>query len=431
MQTSLTRLYLIKNQLLSSNQNKTNQNLISNNLKSSKAIASSPKFVNSALNYLDFDDFLSQEEKEYIKKLRNYIETEKISDKFTSLIETQKFDLEIPRNLVKNFPDILSGLTDANASMFKWASILIEFGRTDINLSSFVAIQSELCIKTLFYLGSEAQKSKYLQKLISLDLVGCWGLTESNYGSDASSLITTAEEVENGFLINGSKRWIGNGTFADLYFIWARNTKTKKVQCFIIEKNTKGLSAKKMENKLALRAVQNADIFFENVFVPKENCLEKANDFKDTNKVLLISRLGVTWTAIGVAVGAFDAAIKYTSERKQFGKTISSFQISQIKLTSMLANIQAMIQYAKRITELFAKGTLTMGKVSLCKAFISRLLRETVAIARELFGGNGILMEHKVMKSFVDAEVIYTYEGSYDINMLVAASEITGIKAFK
>ena len=420
MQSSLNRINLIKNQLSAS----------VSNTKAPKVKTVPKQIIKCALNYLDFDDFLTPEEKQYRTSLRNFLEREKISEKFTSLIETQSFDLEIPRKIVKEFPDILMGLASKETSIFKWASILMELGRCDVNLSSFFAIQSELCIKTLYYLGSETQKAKYLNKLISLELVGCWGLTEPNFGSDASSLASSAVESESGWILNGQKRWIGNGTIADIYFLWARNQKTKKVQCFIVEKGTKGLTAKKMESKLALRAVQNADITFENVSVPIENCLPGAKEFKDTNKVLLISRLGVTWTAIGVALGVYDAAIQYVSDRRQFGKPLAAFQLTQIKLGTMLANVQAMLQYTKRVSEMFNSGKATMGKISLCKGYCTKLLRETVALAREVLGGNGILMDYKVMKSFVDAEVIYTYEGSYDINMLVAGSEITGIKAF-
>lgn len=424
MNSSLTRINLLKNQLLAASRNSTDT-------KAKKAPKAQKQIIKCALNYLDFDDYLTIEEKQYRERLRNYLESEKISEKLTTLIETQSFDLEIARKIVKEFPDILIGLASKETSIYKWAAILMELGRCDVNLSSFFAIQSELCIKTLFYLGSEEQKQKYLSKLISLEIIGCWGLTEPNFGSDASSLQSKASPTEKGFILNGQKRWIGNGTLADIVFLWARNEKTKKVQCFIVEKGTKGLSTKKMESKLALRAVQNAEIKFDNVFVPEANCLPLAKDFNDTNKVLLISRMGVTWTAIGVALGVYDAAIQYVSDRKQFEKPLSAFQLTQIKLGTMLANVQAMIQYAKRVSELFYVGRATMGKISLCKGYCTKLLRETVALGREVLGGNGILMDYKIMKSFVDAEVIYTYEGSYDINMLVAGSEITGIKAFK
>jgi len=425
MQKSLRRISLLKNQLSSSNVNLNKDKLSKNKANKEK------KIISCSLNYLEFDDFLTNEEKAFRIKLRNFLESEKISEKFNNLIENQTFDIEIPRSISANFPNIFLGLTDPKTSIMKWGSILMEIGRTDINLSSFFAVQSELCIKTLFYLGSDSQKAKYLDNLTNLNLIGCWGLTEPDYGSDASSMKTTAEPVENGFIINGEKRWIGNGTIADIYFIWARNLKTKKVQSFIIEKNTKGLKVEKINGKLALRAVQNANIHLKDVFVPSENWLSKSNDFKDTNMILLISRLAVTWTCIGAALGVYDTVIKYVSERKQFGRTISSFQITQIKLSHMLASIQAMIQYVKRISELFVKGNLSMGKVSLCKAYCSKMLREIAGVGRELLGGNGILMDYKVMKSFVDAEVIYTYEGTYDINMLVAGSEITGIKSFK
>ena len=186
-----------------------------------------------------------------------------------------------------------------------------------------------------------------------------------------------------------------------------------------------------MQGKLCLKAIVNAQIKFENVFVPKENKLEKANSFRDTNKILLVSRLGICWVALGIAIGAYDSTIKYISERKQFGKTISSFQISQIKISKMMADIQSMLFFSKRVTEMYIEGKLDMGVVSVLKAYNTNCLRNIVRIGRELFGGNGILSEYKIMKIFSDAEAIFTYEGTYDINNLVFGSEATGLKAFK
>lgn len=431
------RLGLIRNQLSSSDLKTIKMNEATQDIDKTSRILSKTNFVGSALDFLNFDEFLTAEESAYRLAFRKYMEDERFSEKLSQLVEKQQFGINLLRKLENKFKGIFTGLShnDANnkhnMSVFLWAAILMELGRVDLNISSFYAIQSELSIKTLFLLGSEAQKSEYLQKLINLDFISSWCLTEPDYGSDASNLITSAEPLENGFIINGKKRWIGNGTFADIYFVWARNTKTNKIQCFLVEKNTKGLSSTKMQGKLALRAVQNAEISFDNVFVPSENALEKAQSFKDTNKILLVSRLGVCWISIGLAIGVYDKVIEYIISRSQFKKKIGEFQLVQNKISLMLGNIQAMMQFAKRITEFYKQGKMTIGKVSLVKAYCSKLLREVVSLGRETLGGNGILMDHKVMKLFTDAEAIFTYEGTYDVNMLVAASELTGFKVFK
>jgi len=284
---------------------------------------------------------------------------------------------------------------------------------------------------TISKLGSEEQKKKYLPKLANLELIISWALTEPEYGSNANGLQTSAKKVEGGYLINGTKRWIGNATHADLIIIWARNTESKHVEGFILEKGMKGLKTEKIEGKFALRSVQNANIFMEDVFVPEENKLPGATKFSDGVAVILASsRIFVSWAATGVVSGAYDAAIKYVRERKQFGRPIGAFQLVQEKMARLLANYQAMTLLVKRCSELYLAGKMTAGHAAMSKAWVTYIGRESVRLAREVMGGNGILVENQTMKALLDMEALYTYEGTYDINMLVAGRDITGFSAF-
>ncbi|KAF5750817.1 acyl-coenzyme A oxidase 4 peroxisomal isoform X1 [Tripterygium wilfordii] len=256
-------------------------------------------------------------------------------------------------------------------------------------------------------------------------------LTEPDYGSDASSLETTATKVEGGWILEGQKRWIGNSTFADVLVIFARNTTTNQINGFLVKKDAPGLTATKIENKIGLRIVQNGDILLKKVSVTDEDRLPGVNSFQDTNKVLAASRLMVAWQPIGISMGVYDMCHRYLKERKQFGAPLAAFQISQQKLVQMLGNIQAMVLIGWRLCKLYEDGKMTAGHVSLAKSWITLKARETVALGRELLGGNGILTDFLVAKAFCDLEPIYTYEGTYDINTLVTGREISGLASFK
>jgi acyl-CoA oxidase len=270
-----------------------------------------------------------------------------------------------------------------------------------------------------------------LPSLAQFKTVGCWALTEPDYGSDASSLRTAATKVPGGWHLDGQKRWIGNSTFADVLIILARNADTKQLNGFIVKKGAPGLKATKIENKIGLRMVQNGDIILNKVFVPEEDRLTGINSFQDINKVLAMSRIMVAWQPIGISMGVFDMCHRYLKERKQFGAPLAAFQLNQEKLVRMLGNIQAMLLIGWRLCKLYESGKMTPGHASLGKAWTSRKAREVVSLGRELLGGNGILADFLVAKAFCDLEPIFSYEGTYDINSLVTGREITGIASFK
>jgi len=279
--------------------------------------------------------------------------------------------------------------------------------------------------------GSEEQKQRYLPRLATCELTGCWALTEPGHGSDAAAMETTARKVDGGWVLNGFKRWIGNGTFADVTVVWARDTASKRVKAFVVEKGSKGHRATKIENKTALRCVQNADIVLEDCFVPDSCELPGARSFADTAKVLQTSRVLVAWMVLGVAAGVYDAVHRYVSEREQFGVPLAAFAVNQEKLMRMLGAVEACTGLVLRLTRLREEGRATAGMSALVKAWVSRQCREAVALGRELMGGNGVVADFHVGKAFCDLEALYTYEGTYDINMLVAGREATGAAAIR
>jgi glutaryl-CoA dehydrogenase len=230
--------------------------------------------------------------------------------------------------------------------------------------------------------------------------------------------------------LSGTKRWIGNGTFADVTVVWARDVADDQVKGFVVERGTPGLSATKIENKLALRTVQNADVVLDGCRVPAANHLEQANSFADTNRVLRQTRGGVAWSAVGCQLGAYERAVAYAAERVQFGRPIGHFQLVQDLLARMLGNVTASLAVVVRTAELQQEGRFRDEHAALAKSYCTSRLRETVAWARELLGGNGILLDHGVARFFADAEALYSYEGTREINALIVGRAITGKSAF-
>ncbi|CAI5492629.1 unnamed protein product [Closterium sp. Naga37s-1] len=306
-----------------------------------------------------------------------------------------------------------------------------ELARVDASCATFILVHSCLGMLTIALCGNEEQKQRDLPQLAELKKIACWGLTEPDYGSDASALTTTARKVQGGWVLNGFKRWIGNSTFADVIIIFARNTSTNQVNGFIVRKGAEGYSAVKMENKIGLRIVQNGDITLKDVFVPDCDRLPGVNSFQDTNKVLAVSRVMVSWLPVGMCMGIYDICLRYLQQRSQFSAPLASFQLCQEKLVRILGNVQAMSLLAWRLSQLYDQGRMTAGHASMAKAWITLRARETAALGRELLGGNGILAEFLVAKHFCDLEPIYTYEGTYDVNALVTGREVTGIASIK
>ncbi|XP_052173173.1 acyl-coenzyme A oxidase 4, peroxisomal [Diospyros lotus] len=383
-------------------------------------------------DYYEFDDLLTPEEQTIRMKVREFMEKE-IAPIMAKYWERAEFPFHVVPKLgaLGIAGGTIKGYGCPGLSISASAITAAEVARVDASCSTFILVHSSLAMLTISIGGSELQKNKYLPSLAQLNTIGCWGLTEPNYGSDASALQTTATKVAGGWILEGQKRWIGNSTFADVLVIFARNTSTNQLNAFIVKKDAPGLQATKIENKIGLRIVQNGDILLKKVFVPDEDKLLGITSFWDINKVLAASRLIVAWQPIGISMGVYDMCHRYLKERRQFGAPLAAFQIPQQKLVQMLGNIQAMILVGWRLCKLYEKEKMTLGHVSLGKAWITLKARETVSLGRELLGGNGILTDFLVAKAFCDLEPIHTYEGTYDINTLVTGREVTGIGSFK
>jgi glutaryl-CoA dehydrogenase len=279
-------------------------------------------------------------------------------------------------------------------------------------------------------LASQEQKDAWLPDIYSLRKIGAFGLTEPLGGSDvAGGTRTTAKREGDSWILNGAKRWIGNATFSDWVVIYARDVDDNQVKGFLVDTTLEGFSAAKIENKIALRTVQNADITLENVVVPDFYKLAHANSFRDVNKVLKVTRLGVAWQAVGQQLAAFDVARSYAVERHQFGRPLASFQLVQSQLVQILGNAVSSMGMMVRLSQLEDAGEAKDEQSALAKAFTTARMRESVAIGRNILGGNGIVTDFEMAKIFADAEAIYSYEGTHEINTLVTGRAITGISA--
>lgn len=309
--------------------------------------------------------------------------------------------------------------------------IALEISRVDPSIGTFLGVHGGLSSGSIYLCGSEEQKQRWLPSMSRLEKVGSFGLTEPDVGSGAAGgLLTTARRDGDQWVLNGQKRWIGNASFADINVIWARDVEDNQVKGFVVEKGTPGFSTEVMKDKIALRVVQNAIVTLDECRIPAENKLENANSFADTAKVLKMTRAYVAWQATGCALGAFEHALAYAKRRKQFGKAIASFQLVQDQLVRMLSGVTTSMTLCHRLSQLQDEGRFSDEQASLAKAYCTVSARTTAGLARELLGGNGILLEEQVGRFVADAEAIYSYEGTREINTLIVGRSITGIGAF-
>ncbi|HXK21699.1 MAG TPA: acyl-CoA dehydrogenase family protein [Myxococcota bacterium] len=309
--------------------------------------------------------------------------------------------------------------------------IAMEIARIDCSMATFFGVHSGLAMGSVFLCGSEEQKQRWLPPMARLEKVGAFGLTEPDVGSGtARGLTTTAKREGDSWTLNGQKKWIGNATWGDVTIIWARDLADSQVKGFIVENKTPGFKAEKIEHKMALRVVQNALITLENCRVPEANRLQIDTSFKDTARVLRMTRAFVGWEAVGCMMGAYEHALRYAQRREQFGKPIASFQLIQDLLVKMLGNITASLSMMVRLSELQDQGKLKDEHASLAKAFCTVRMRESVGYARELMGANGITLDHNVGRFVADAEAIYSYEGTREMNTLIVGRAVSGFSAF-
>lgn len=383
-------------------------------------------------DFYGFQNLLTPVEQEAVGRVRDFMESQ-----VRPLADDYWDRAECPVHLFKPFAELGSvGAAWPETAQFENSAVFrgwvgMELARVDSSFCTFIGVSSGLAMSSIGLGGSAEQRAQWLPPMARGDLIGAFGLTEPLSGSDtARGLRTTATRHGDTWVLNGAKRWIGNATFADVVVVWAKDTADDQVKGFIVRKGTPGFTATKIERKQSLRIVQNADITLEGVEIAESDRLQGIDSFKDLAHVLRVTRDGVSWQALGTMIGAYEAAVRYTKEREQFGNPIASYQLVQDKLATALGNITASLGMCVRLAQMQDEGTQRDQHAALAKAFVTTRMRETVALAREVCGGNGITLDTGVARYFADAEAVYTFEGTRDMNHLIVGRSITGHAAF-
>jgi glutaryl-CoA dehydrogenase len=376
-------------------------------------------------------DQLTTEERDYWNRARHFVD-----DEVLPVINDYWERAEFPRELVRRLGDLglvgdgIDGYGCPPMSPIATGLVHLELHRGDGSLGTFLGVQAGLAMQSIAMLGSEAQKHRWLPQMAAVDALGAFALTEPDHGSDSVGLETSARREGNSWTLDGRKKWIGNGTVADVIVVWARDVTDGQVKGFLVERDTPGYHAQRINGKGSLRAVWQAEITLTNLRVPEANRLPGANSFRDTARVLAGTRNAVAWGALGHATAAYEIALAYCSERTQFGQPLVSFQIVQDRLVKMLAEVCSMQLYCLRLGRLIEEGSLTDTIAAIAKMNNTRKARQVVAEARDLLGGNGILLEFHVMRHMADMEALHTYEGTETIQTLIVGRDITGVGAF-
>jgi glutaryl-CoA dehydrogenase len=385
-------------------------------------------------NFYQITDCLSEAERAKLKEVRAFMEA-KIAPVINKFWEEDAFPFDLLPAGVRdlNIAGLgYEGYGCAGGSTKFAGFVAMEIARVDCSSATFFGVHSGLAMGSIFLCGSDEQKKKWLPPMARMEKIGSFGLTEPDVGSGASGgLTTTARREGDTWVLNGQKKWIGNATWGDITIIWARDLDDNQVKGFIVEnKTTPGFKAEKIQRKMALRVAQNALITMTDCRVPEENRLQMDASFRDTARVLRMTRAFVAWEAVGCMIGAYEHALAYSQKRMQFGKPIASFQLVQDLLVKMLGNITACQCMVVRLSEMQDAGKLKDEHASLAKAYCTVKMRETVGYARELLGANGILLDEHIGRFVADAEAIYSYEGTREMNTLIVGKAITGIGAF-
>jgi len=383
-------------------------------------------------DFYDLDDLITDEQKLIRSTIREFVNKE-----ISPFIEDYCQRAEFPKEIVRKFgkigafgPTIPVEYGGRGLDNISYGLIMQEIERGDSGMRSTASVQGSLVMFPIFTFGNEEQKKKFLPKLATGEMLGCFGLTEPNYGSDPASMVTNFKDKGNHYLLNGAKMWITNSPYSDIAIVWAKN-ENGRIKGLIVEKDMEGFSAPETHNKWSLRASITGELVFDNVKVPKENLLPNAEGLSAPLKCLDSARYGIAWGTIGAAMDCYYTARKYSLERIQFGKPIASFQLIQKKLADMLTEITKAQLLAWRLGTLKNEGKATTAQVSMAKRNNVEMALNIARAARQILGGMGISGEYPIMRHIMNLETVITYEGTHEIHTLILGNEITGIQAFK
>ena len=387
-----------------------------------------------AADFYNYETLLSDEERKILVKARDFMRTD-----VKPLVNENWAKGEFPKELIGMFRESgLAGLPyegygehSGAVSHLLTGMLSMEMTRTDASVATFFGVHNGLAMYSIYAGGSQEQRDRWLPEMAAMDKIGAFAMTEPLGGSDvAGGMRTTAKRDGDTWILNGAKKWIGNATFADYVVVWARDVDDNHVKGFVVEKDMPGFDPRKIEGKIAFRIVENAEITLTDVRVPEANRLQGINSFRDVAEILRATRGGVAWQALGVMIGAYELALDYAKERKQFGRPIARFQMVQDLLVKSLGNITASWGMLIQLARLQDAGIFKDEHSSLAKAFVTSRMREVVAWSREIFGGNGIVLDYDIARFFADAEAIYSFEGTREMNTLIVGKAITGESAF-
>lgn len=387
-------------------------------------------------DYYLLEELLSDDERALRDRVRGFVDAEVIP-----VVNDYWEAAEFPFALVPKIANLgivgttVEGYGCPGMSRLAAGLVTREMSRGDGSINTFLGVQSGLSMGAIAMLGSEEQKQRWLPRMASLDQIGAFALTEPDHGSDSVALETSARREGSHWVLNGDKRWIGNASFADVVIVWARDTEDGEVKAFVVEKGSdgahpEGYSTELITGKVGKRAVWQPDVRLRDVRVPQENRLAGANSFRDATRVLTATRGGAAWESLGHAIACYEIALTYAKQREQFGRPIAGFQLVQEKLAGMLAEITAMQLICFRLARLQEQGTMTGPMASLAKRHNAQKARQICLDARDVLGGNGLLLDHHVARHMTDMEVVHTYEGTDGIQALIIGRDITGISAF-
>ncbi|MCH8012941.1 MAG: acyl-CoA dehydrogenase family protein [Candidatus Marinimicrobia bacterium] len=383
-------------------------------------------------DYFDLESLLSEDELAIQNMVYDFVRKE-----FMPLIHEHHQNETFPVGIVQKLGEL--GLLGANLPQeygsagvtdVAYGLIMHELERGDSGLRSFASVQGSLVMYPIWRYGSKEQKEKWLPKLASGEAIGCFGLTEPDYGSNPSGMIARARRQGDSYILNGTKMWITNGTLADLSLVWAKD-ENDIVRGFLVEKGTPGFTAQKMTGKLSLRVSDTAELILGDCRIPAENVLPGIEGMKGPLSCLTQARYGISWGVIGAAMACYEIALQYAKDRVQFDKPIGAYQLTQKKLVEMVTEITKAQLMAIQLGRLKEKGKMRHQQVSMAKMSNVAMARDVARTAREILGANGIMEDYHVMRHMMNLETVYTYEGTHEINTLVVGSDITGLDAFQ